>query len=202
MESAEFVATEHKCERLQAVVSSRSVKYLVFTTVSNDNWNLHTSNGIDVWRLELDQVSLESHRELADIAGYEAYFSKVRQAFKSGSLSLTNQGHKISLEIGSGSSSLNYELFEASANQRKSDIKAVLFRLADTTKELQERVQVVEEELKSVKKQKTEGATSVPDFDVTRKRPGVTTKIAKPQGRSIINPTSKKRKAARGVEFD
>lgn len=40
MDSAEFVATEHKCERLQIIVSSASVKYLVFTTVSSDNWNL------------------------------------------------------------------------------------------------------------------------------------------------------------------
>ncbi|XP_071846717.1 protein PAXX-like [Apostichopus japonicus] len=202
MDSAEFVATEHKCERLQTIVSSASVKYLVFTTVSSDNWNLHISNGIDVWRLELDQTSLDSHRELADVAGYEAYFSKIRQAFKGGNLSLTNQGHKVSLEVGSGSSALNYELFEASANQRKKDIRNVLFWLADTTRELQERVQVVEEELRSAKKQKVDGAMTLPDFETTRRRPGGTSKIVKPQGRSIINPTSKKRKAARGVEFD
>lgn len=58
-------------------------------------------------------------------------------------MSLTNQGHKVSLEVGSGSSALNYELFEASANQRKNDIRNVLFWLADTTRELQERVQGV-----------------------------------------------------------
>lgn len=202
MDASEFLATEHRCERLQAIVSCSSVKYLVFTTVSNDKWNIHATDGIDVWRLELDQTGLESHRELADVAGYEAYFSKFRQAFQASNISLSNQGHRISLEIGSGSTALQYDLFEASASQRKADLKNVLFRLANTTKELQDRIQVVEEELKSAKKQRPDVAVAQPDFESTRKRPGGQVKMVKPQGRSIINPSSKKRKAAKGVEFD
>ncbi|XP_038048675.1 protein PAXX-like isoform X1 [Patiria miniata] len=203
MSSAKSLAEEGDVgHNLQTVVDSISGRFLIYTSCSSDCWIVHVTNGVDVWRSVMDQTSLDSHRELAEVANYEAYFARFKKSFTSGDLLVTKQAHKVSLDVGTGSTALRYDLYEATASERKADLKSALFWLADTVSDVTNKLTKCEEELSVLKKQK--GTSSVaavlPDID-TKKRSGQI-KVQKQQGHSIVNPSSKKRKAATGVQFD
>ncbi|XP_022087823.1 protein PAXX-like [Acanthaster planci] len=202
MSSAKSLAEEGEVAQIQAVVDCGSGRFLTFTSCIGDCWIVHVTDGIDVWRSIMDKTSLDSHRELAEVASYEAYFTRFKKAFTVGDLQITKQAHKVSLDVGTGSIALRYDLYEATASERKSDLKSVLFWLAETVIGVTNKLTKCEEELNLVKGQKGASlvATALPDID-SKKRSGQV-RVQKQQGHSIVNPSSKKRKAAKGVQFD
>ena len=42
------------------------------------SFSLNTTDGVDVWRLEMDEDELESHRELSETSSMEAFLLKIR----------------------------------------------------------------------------------------------------------------------------
>ncbi|XP_072173245.1 protein PAXX-like [Diadema setosum] len=206
MSSGKSLAKEEGADCLHRVLEEGSDKYLCFTSCDRETWIIQVTNGIDVWRKLLDQANLESHRELADVTTYSAYFSRVSHAFKLGdlSVSLGSQGQKVVLKVGSGSTALTYDLYKATQDECKSDLQKALFHFAQMCGSLEKRLTAKEEELAAVKKQKTnvpDQGNLLPDFEL-KKDSGNRPKVIKQQGLSLVNPSSKKRKAAKGVEFD
>ena len=54
-----------------------------------------------------------------------------RSEFESGSVSVAQIENEIALTVGTGIPSLCYDLYEAKASERKTELQTILFRLAD-----------------------------------------------------------------------
>ena len=59
-----------------------------------------------------------------------------RSDFESGAITLTRLPNKVTLTVGTGFPSLSYDLYEAKASEKKTELQTILFRLADKVSEL------------------------------------------------------------------
>ena len=126
-----------------------------------------------------------------------------RSAFASGDLQVSQTGVKATLHVGHGAKSLKFDLIEAKAVTKKTELCNILFRLAELTTDLETKLEKTSKNLDSLKAQKTAmaGAVNIFDADSAKKKTQQKT-VPKQAGMSIINPGSRKRKAPRGVQFD
>lgn len=125
-----------------------------------------------------------------------------RNSFNSGDLSVVVIGNKVTLNIGKGSSVFSIDLYEAKAAEKKSEMQNVLFHLAELATTLSADLDKANQLVDTLKTQKGTGASNA-FMDLGQKK-GPNPAKAKPKkvGMSVINPGSKKRKAAHGVVFD
>ncbi|XP_077985308.1 protein PAXX-like [Glandiceps talaboti] len=204
MSSAKQLAIEAEVDTLHATVNSGSGKLLCFTSCARhgDTWTLHVTDGIDVWRLELDKTELDSHRELSNINNMTAFLNKIKSAFESGDLNISLQGHTTTLTAGKGATALTFDLYEASASKRKTDLQNVLMRLADLATMLNTELKKTKDDLDTANKHKGSGSSSVAAFYDPSATQKTGQKIPKKKGRSLLNPDSKRVKVAKGVNFD
>ena len=63
-----------------------------------------------------------------------------RSEFESGSISVAQIENKIAITVGTGIPSLCYDLYEAKASERKTELQTILFRLADRVSQLTEQL--------------------------------------------------------------
>ena len=63
-----------------------------------------------------------------------------RSEFESGSISVAQIASKIAITVGTGIPSLCYDLYEAKASERKTELLTILFRLADRVSQLTEQL--------------------------------------------------------------
>ena len=63
-----------------------------------------------------------------------------RSDFQSGAISVARLPSKVSMTVGTGIPSLCYDLYEAKASEKKSELQTILFRLADRVSELTEQL--------------------------------------------------------------
>lgn len=77
MTSLKNLVTEAKVDGLHSVVENGNQKFLCFTRFSTD-WIICVTDGVDMWRLELDDEELESCRELAEATSMDSYLGKIR----------------------------------------------------------------------------------------------------------------------------
>ena len=107
------------------------------------------------------------------------------------------------MQVGAGSQALEFELYEAKALEKKTELHHVMFRLAEHATDLQKQLDKANQAIEGYKQQKTVagvgGGAFVIGGKVEKEQPKAQPKQA---GMSAINPHSKKRKAARGVKFD
>lgn len=165
-------------------------------------WFISASDGVDVWHLQLDQEQLDSHKELAEVDKYEVYFARFRSEFESGSISLAQLANKITVTVGIGISPLCYDLYEAKASEKKTELQTILFRLADRVSELTGQLKVSSDSLERLKNQKDGSAAGSSIFDIPPKKTGQAPPVKRKQGHSLVNPGSRKLKPAKGVQFD
>lgn len=125
-----------------------------------------------------------------------------RNGFQNGDLSVAAMGNKVTLTIGKGSSPINLDLFEAKAADKRTELQTVLFRLAESATLLSADLDKNKQLVETLKAQ--QGATKPTAFMDLGPKKGLNPAKAKQKqaGMSVINPTSKKRKAAQGVVFD
>lgn len=70
--------TECKCSSLHRVVNSGDEKYLCFTRLSTDDLVVCVSDGISLWKVELDEEEADALRDLANINTIDAYLTRMR----------------------------------------------------------------------------------------------------------------------------
>ena len=63
-----------------------------------------------------------------------------RSEFESGSISVAQIENEIAITVGTGIPSLCYDLYEAKASERKTELQTILFRLADRVSQLTEQL--------------------------------------------------------------
>lgn len=64
-------------KEIHRVVQNGNEKFLCFTRTSA-TWMLCTTNGTDMWKVEIDEDELESYRDLAGVTTVEVFLSKFR----------------------------------------------------------------------------------------------------------------------------
>lgn len=98
---------------------------------------------------------------------------------------------------------MEFDLFETKAAERKTELQTVLFRLAEQTSMLEAKLSAANQSLEKLRAQKTSASGMNTFLDLGTKKVGGQGK-AKPRktGMSVVNPASRKRKAATGVVFD
>lgn len=111
-------------------------------------------------------------------------------------------GNKITLTIGKGAVALTFDLYESKAAEKKTEFQDILFKLALYSTKIEEELATANRTMDNLKAQagNTGAGNAVMDLGSKREAHGKN----KPQkvGMSVVNPTSKKRKAATGVVFD
>ena len=128
-------------------------------------------------------------------------FTHSRNGFTSGDLSVDVIGTKVSLTVGKGTSTLNFDLYEAKAVDKRTEMQKILFRLADSATSLETDLSKAKHTIDTLRAQK--GPATAAFMDLGPKKGGNPAKNKpKKTGMSVLNPTSKKRKAAHGVVFD
>ncbi|XP_072023757.1 uncharacterized protein [Amphiura filiformis] len=159
MSSGKDLAVEGRVDRLHLTVIGGAGKFLCFTVCVQDSWIIHVTDGIDVWKVDLDATSLNAHRELSEVTSYEAYFARFRHAFSIGDVVVTKQAHKLCIDVGTGSTALKYDLYECTASERKGALQRALFWLAEIAATTGKKLTECEDELATLRKQK--GTASV-----------------------------------------
>lgn len=192
-------------ECVHKVVENGRQKFLCFSRLAdaNDAWVLMVTDGADAWKMEYDEEGLEAQRDLVNVSTTDAFLTRVRSGFNSGDLSVALVGTKLTLTVGKGAAAMDFDLFEAKAAEKKTELQAVLFRLAEQTSVLETKLLAANQSLEKLRAQKTSGGGVSSLMDLGTKKVGAQGK-AKPRktGMSVVNPASRKRKAATGVVFD
>lgn len=124
-----------------------------------------------------------------------------RKCFLDADLSISFVGTRATLSVGKSSVTINFDLFEAKAAEKKVELQNILFRLATTATSLEIDLEKANKTIDTLKAQKSQNTGGLMDFGP---KMGTNPAKVKPKktGMSVVNPTSKKRKAATGVVFD
>ncbi|XP_074661705.1 protein PAXX-like [Tubulanus polymorphus] len=195
---------EAKVDDLKYVISEPGSKYLVYSKSDSNQWILGVSDGVDVWRTELDSVEIDAYMDMAHINTKEAYFDQFRLCFTNDKVAILQVGAKIVLTVGVGSSAFTFDLFEMKAADKKNELKDLLFHYVKKSKDLEKNMANLNQRIdclqQAVAAAKNSGASGMIDLD-NRKGSPVKPKPKK-VGMSVVNPNSRKRKAAGGVAFD
>ncbi|XP_053375933.1 uncharacterized protein LOC123527438 [Mercenaria mercenaria] len=201
MTSFKSLISDAKCTELHRVVESEGDKFLCFTRFTS-NWILCVTDGLALWKVDLDEEETDALRDLAGINTMDAFLTRFRNGFHTGDLDVAIVGNKVTVTVGKGSSKVSVDLYEAKAAEKKSEMQNVLFRLAESSTKLATDLDKANHTIDTLKAQKGTGQAQA-FMDLGPKK-GPNPAKAKPTkvGMSVLNPTSKKRKAAHGVVFD
>ncbi|KAH9519596.1 hypothetical protein Btru_003098 [Bulinus truncatus] len=204
MSNLESVLREINVENLFKVVSSGQIQYVSLTKKYVKNLVIEVTNGNDLWITHLDDSNIEEHIEANGMESVEKYLQIIRDGFSSdGTISVGHIANKIKITFGKGSSAVSLDLFEAKASEKKSELQSVLLSLANRVSLLETELSKANDQVSALKAEKSSNrgvASSMMSSPV--KHSSVTKAKVSKAGMSVVNPLSKKRKAAAGVIFD
>ena len=131
------------------------------------------------------------------------FFLPFRNGFSSGDIIVGRIGTKITLTVGKGSSSIELDLFETKAAEKKVELQSLIFSLAENCGQLEVQLAAANQQIDALKAQKSSagGLSSLADLSPKKGQGQAKPKTTK-VGMSVINPSSRKRKAATGVVFE
>ncbi|BFZ12063.1 hypothetical protein BsWGS_15102 [Bradybaena similaris] len=206
MSKADFATTltEAKVDALQKVVTNGRVKYLCFTKCNDSkSWVINVTDGIDLWLLELDVNGVEAQKDLNGVDSNDAFLIRFRNGFQSGDITVGRIGTKVTLSVGKGASAIELDLFEAKAAEKKSELQSILFRLSECCSQLEVQLVAANQQVEALKAQKNQAGALNPFMDASPKKGAGQSKAkVRKVGMSVINPSSRKKKAATGVVFE
>ncbi|KAL5008747.1 hypothetical protein ScPMuIL_014328 [Solemya velum] len=195
--------TEAGVDALLKVVKNGKQKFLCFTHLGT-SWVVCVTDGSDLWRLEIDSDELEARRDSEALDTVDEFLTTFRDNFNAGNLSIAMLGRKVTLTVGKGSTLSSFDLFEPNSAEKRIELQSIIFKLAELSSLREEKLLAAEQTIKTLKSQKDDNRRGIGALmDLGPKRGANLGKVKpKKTGMSVVNPTSKKRKAAHGVVFD
>ncbi|KAK3735459.1 hypothetical protein QZH41_020321 [Actinostola sp. cb2023] len=186
------IVTENGVNSLLNTLLYGERKFLVWTRLclENSSWIINTSDGISVWRLEMDREHIDSYIVLAQVDTCEAFLTKIRSDFHCGNLMISPEASKVSLMVGAAESILRLDLYEANCDERKSELQHLILWMADNITTLTDKLKATTESLERQKSQKESNPSGSTIFDLPPKKIQVPTVKRKP-GYSLVNPGSR-----------
>lgn len=129
-----------------------------------------------------------------------------RAAFMKGNMTISESQDKLHLNLcGQELSVIDLELPKATEADKKKELPAILFHLADKNIEIENGLNLAVMKIEHLEKRAKSNNAAKNVFDITSdiKRKKTTQKAPpKTHGMSVINPGSKRRTAPKGVQFD
>lgn len=111
-------------------------------------------------------------------------------------------GSNVTLSVGSGAANFNFNLAEAKSAEKKTELQSILFKLADSVSHLKKELSDGNEQMRSLRTEKSSSSGFSALMDLSPKKAGGNKTKPIKAGMSVINPSSRKRKAATGVVFE
>uniref|UniRef100_A0A3B1J5R0 PAXX non-homologous end joining factor n=1 Tax=Astyanax mexicanus TaxID=7994 RepID=A0A3B1J5R0_ASTMX len=158
-------------------------KYVCFTQrrAGGLKLNIYRINGEDVWKADVSEESLSQMKKSFSLKSTEDYALKLKGACRSGSAFVSLQEDGAVLHLDSEPADLNVSLSKLTDLEGRSELKDLLFKMADSLTQL-------DAAGFEPRKQQSSG----PTVAVRKRLPGD----------SIINPGTRRKRAATGVDFD
>ncbi|XP_077140744.1 protein PAXX isoform X2 [Ranitomeya variabilis] len=165
------------------------------------------TNANEVWRTDPLEEALEDWDVVRNVTSHDLV-EKLREKFQSSAPVLDLQGciANMSFQVDSGKVSL--DLLKAPVSEARALVQEVLFDLSDRVTSLEgllkERVDSTATAISPVKQSQKNNQLLIPDLNARKKGYGGSSSQVKKRlpGESLINPGSKRKKAAKGVDFD
>ncbi|XP_052411965.1 protein PAXX [Carassius gibelio] len=172
-------------------------KYVFFTQKrSAGDINIGFTNGEDVWKTHLSEEILSQLFKKFSLKSTEDYTFKLKCACKAGRAFVKLQEDSAVLHLGSEPTDLSLSLSKLKDSEGRTEVKELLFNMADSLQQLES--QGSSSSFSPVKSPQKWSAEFEPR---KHKGPVVAVKKRLP-GDSLINPGTKRKKAATGVAFD
>ncbi|XP_069603725.1 protein PAXX [Ranitomeya imitator] len=189
-------------------VSHAGQRYLCLSKIQpGTSTRIHVTNANEVWRTDPLEEALEDWDVVRNVTSH-ILVEKLREKFQSSAPVLDLQGSiaNMSFQVDSGKVSL--DLLKAPVSEARALVQEVLFDLSDRVTSLEgllkERVDSAATSISPVKQSQKNNQLLIPDLNARKKGYGGSSSQVKKRlpGESLINPGSKRKKAAKGVDFD
>ena len=164
---------------------------------------LAASNGFDIWKATFEKIDLIAQCESSGLDSLAIFMDCLKYSFDSSTISLVRVGSKVILQCTGQKTAINFDLFEAKINDKKTELQYMLFHLTDKVKEMKASLTEANEKVEMAR-QKEKDISDIHGFGfepVRKAGPSVNRK-QKPQGTSLVNPNSKKSKRPKGISFE
>lgn len=184
-----------------------SERAICWTRIASDGgtWILAVSNGSEVWRAIFEKKDVDTQCEISGLENIDEFFDVVKNCFEEKTVSMVKVGSKVVLQCPGGKSIINFDLYESKINNRKAELRYILFHLTDKMGDLRKSLAEVNEVLEGERRQEKIQASGLENqsfgFEPARKA-GQGPNLRRKHGHSLVNPNSKKAKKAKGISFE
>ncbi|KAM8934338.1 protein PAXX [Pelodytes ibericus] len=164
------------------------------------------TNGIDVWRMDLTAETLDEWNAAGILRSSSGDSEHIREMFEQSAPLLEIQGSAAILTFPLNSGSVTLDLFKLPISETRTYLQTLLFNLFDRVKNVEkiQREGSVATSASPVKSTLASNLMLVPDVESRRRGYGISATNVKKRapGESLVNPGCKRKKAAKGVDFE
>ncbi|KAE8582174.1 hypothetical protein XENTR_v10019982 [Xenopus tropicalis] len=166
--------------------------------------SVQVTDGVEVWGADVTEETLEEWSNSPPSVQNGA--EKLRETFRRSSPFLDIQGSSASLLFPKDSANVTLCLFKLPVSEARGHVRSLVFDLSDRVWELEklQKEGSAPTSASPVKASQVPQSLLFPDLDSRKKGYGASASQLKKRlpGESLINPGSKSKKAARGVDFE
>lgn len=185
-----------------------SDRAICWTRLSSDGetWILAVSNGSEIWRAIFEKEDMDTQCTRSGLENIDEFLEVIKDCFEEKTVSMAKVGSKIIFECRGTKTTIKFDLYESKINDRKIELRYILFHLTDKMGDLRKSLAEVNEVLEGERRQeKNQAASGLENrsfgFEPARKA-GQGSNLRRKQGHSLVNPNSKKAKKAKGISFE
>ncbi|XP_071981595.1 protein PAXX [Engystomops pustulosus] len=188
--------------------SHANQRYLCLTRIqTGTSTRIHVTNGNEVWRTDPVEEALEDWDAVRNVTSRELV-DKLREKFQNSAPVLDVQGSIATLTFQVDSGKVTLDLLKLPISEARAQVQEVLFDLSDCVRSLEAQLKDREGSAAAsaspVKQSQRNHLLLIPDVDPRKKGLGGSSARVKKRlpGESLINPGSKRKKEAKGVDFE
>ncbi|XP_056600917.1 protein PAXX isoform X1 [Triplophysa dalaica] len=193
----ENITSESKSVLCTLLDKNDQSKYVFFTQKKPEGGiNIGFTNGEGVWKTHLSEENLSPLMKTFSLKSTEDYTLKLKCACKTGKAFVEVQEDSAVLHLGLEPTDSSLTLSKLTDSEGRTEVKDLLFIMADSLTQQDNRGISSFSPIKSLQKRGTE-------FEVRNQLKGPSIAVRKRlPGDSLINPGTRRKKTATGVAFD